>query len=166
MLYIDGLFIISSFSTWTQWMAVIKWLSCLWWNLMHAILWYLFVYLTPFPNDYVCHFNHLYDFQVLILYLALLNLYLRDPYLERKASFFLKWYLLLPLGFTFCNLGTFWVLTGTICSLRLHDLLLVNLLNLGTNFTNDHPHKFLHLVQTWAMTIKILRHGMQWRGKV
>ena len=37
------------------------------------------------------------------LYLALLNLYLRDPSLERKASFFLKVVLLLPLGFTFAT---------------------------------------------------------------
>ena len=53
--------------------------------------------MTPFSNDYVYRFNRLYDFQVLILYLALLNLYLRDPSLERKAGFFLKWFLLLPL---------------------------------------------------------------------
>ena len=65
---------------------------------------YLVIYLcilTPLPNDYVYRCNRLYDFQVLILYLALLNLYLRDPPLERKASFFLKWFLLLPLEFTF-----------------------------------------------------------------
>ena len=39
------------------------------------------------------------------IFLALLNLYLRDPSLERKVSFFLKVVLLLLLGFTFHNLG-------------------------------------------------------------
>ena len=39
------------------------------------------------------------------LYLALLNLYLRDPSLERKASFFLKVVLLLPWNLPF----TTWV---------------------------------------------------------
>ena len=61
------------------------------------------VYVTPLPNDYMYRFNRLYDFRVLILYLSLLNLYLRDPSLERKASFFLKWFLLLPLEFTFAT---------------------------------------------------------------
>jgi len=46
------------------------------------------------------------------IFLALLNLYLRDPSLERKASFFLKVVLLLLLGFTSYNLSTFWVLTN------------------------------------------------------
>ena len=41
------------------------------------------------------------------LYLALLNLYLRDPSLERKASFFLKVVFFVTLGSTFYNLGTF-----------------------------------------------------------
>ena len=41
------------------------------------------------------------------LYLALLNLYLRDPSLERKASFFLKVVFAVTLGFTFTTLGTF-----------------------------------------------------------
>ena len=62
-----------------------------------------YVCVTSFPNDYVNCFNHLYNFRVLILYLALLNLYLRDPSLERKASFFLKWFLMLPLEFTFAT---------------------------------------------------------------
>ena len=39
------------------------------------------------------------------IFLALLNLYLRDPSLEIKVSFFLKVVLLLLLGFTFHNLG-------------------------------------------------------------
>ena len=43
-------------------MTVIEWLSCLWWNLMHMCLWYLYVYVTPLPNDYVYRFNHPYNF--------------------------------------------------------------------------------------------------------
>ena len=63
----------------------------------HAYVFVIFLcILTPFPNDYVYHFNCLYDFQVLILCMALLNLYLRDPSLEGKVSFFLKWFLMLP----------------------------------------------------------------------
>ena len=46
------------------------------------------------------------------IFLALLNLYLRDPSLERKASFFLKVVLLLPWDLPFTTLGTFWVLTN------------------------------------------------------
>ena len=41
------------------------------------------------------------------LYLALLNLYLRDPSLERKASFFLKVVFAVTLESTLHNLGTF-----------------------------------------------------------
>ena len=111
MLYIDELFIFPPFSTWTQWMTVIKWLCCLWWNLMHATLWYLYVFRLHFPVI-MCIVSTIYMmFNCWFLYLVLLNLYLRDPSLERKANFFLKWFLLLPLGFTFCNLGTFWVIT-------------------------------------------------------
>ena len=40
---------ISSFSTWTQLMTIIKWLSFLWWNLMHADLWYLYIFWHHFP---------------------------------------------------------------------------------------------------------------------
>ena len=39
------------------------------------------------------------------LYLALLKLYLRDPSLERKTSFFLKVVFAITLEFTFHNLG-------------------------------------------------------------
>ena len=102
---------ISTFSTWTKWMTVIEWLSCLWWNLMHATLCYVYIFWLHFPMI-MCIVSTIYImFECWFLYLALLNLYLIDPSLERKASFFLKWFLLLPLGFTFCNLGTFWVLT-------------------------------------------------------
>ena len=66
-----------------------------------------YVYLTPFPNDYVNRFNRLYNFRVLILYLALLNLYLRDPSLERKASFFLKVVFVFTLRLPFTTLGIF-----------------------------------------------------------
>ena len=46
------------------------------------------------------------------LYLALLNLYLRDPSLERKVSFFLKVDFAVTFEIYLCNLGTFWVLTN------------------------------------------------------
>ena len=46
------------------------------------------------------------------LYLAWLNLYLRDPSLERKVSFFLKVVFFVTFGIYLCNLGTFWVLTN------------------------------------------------------
>ena len=65
------------------------------------------------PNGPVYCFNHLYNLWVLTyIFLALLNLYLRDPSLERKASFFLKMVLLLPWDLPFTTLGTFWVLTN------------------------------------------------------
>ena len=44
-----------------------------------------------------------------------LNLYSRDPSLERKASFFLKVVVDVTSGFTSYNLGTFWVLTNWHC---------------------------------------------------
>ena len=51
-------------------------------------------------------------FECWYIFLALLNLYLRDPSLERKASFFLKVVLLLPWDLPSTTLGTFWVLTN------------------------------------------------------
>ena len=73
-------------------------------------LWYLYVYVTPFPNGYVLFQPFIQSLNV-DLYLALLNLYLRDPSLERKASFFLKVVFAVTFGIYLCNLGTFWVLT-------------------------------------------------------
>ena len=55
-------------------------------------LYIIFIYLTPFPNVYMCCFNHLHNLKYWFQYLALLNLYLRDPSPKRKASFFLKWF--------------------------------------------------------------------------
>ena len=78
-------------------------------------LWYLYVYVTPFPNGYVYCFNQSIQSVGVDLYLVLLNLYLRDPSLERKASFFLKVVFAVTSGFTFHNLGIFWVLTNWHC---------------------------------------------------
>ena len=60
------------------------------------------------------------------LYLALLNLYLRDPSLERKASFFLKVF--------FCYLGIYLLQPGYILSVnKLASLLGNQGSNLGMN---------------------------------
>ena len=98
-------------STWTQWTTVIKWLSHLWWNLMHAILWYLYVYVNPFPNDYVYRFNCLYNFWVLILYLALLNLYFERSLSRKESQFLSEVVFVVTFGIYLYNLGTFWVST-------------------------------------------------------
>ena len=79
-------------------MTVIKWLSCLWWNIVHATLWYLYVFWLHFPIfmcivSTICIMLKCWSF-----YLALLNLYLRDPSLKRKASFFLKWFFAVTCG--------------------------------------------------------------------
>ena len=75
-----------------NWMIILPLLKfCVW-----SFVLYLFV-LTPLPNGYMCCFNHPHNLNCWVQYLTLLNLYLRDPSLERKASFFLKvvfcWYL-------------------------------------------------------------------------
>ena len=93
-------------------MTVIKWLPFLWWILEHTILWYFYLYVTPCPMVLCIVSTIFIIFECLHIFLALLNLYLRDPSLERKASFFLKVVLLLLLGFTFYNLSVFWVLTN------------------------------------------------------
>ena len=53
MLCINGLFHCLFCFTQTKWMTVMEWLSCLWQNLMYMSLWYLYVYVTPFPNGYL-----------------------------------------------------------------------------------------------------------------
>ena len=95
----------SSFSTWNQWTTIIKWLSCLWWNLMHATLCYLYVFWNHSPMI-MCIISTIYImFKCWFLYLALLKLYLRDPSLERKASFFLKCFFAVTCGIYLLQLG-------------------------------------------------------------
>ena len=89
------------------------------------------------------------------LYLALLNLYLRDPYLERKSSFFLKWFLLLPLGFTFYNLGTFWVITMGKTSIHLYWLFLMPS-NLEHHHTIQNHTRWCFSYSVWSKTLNIL----------
>ena len=60
--------------------------------------------MTPLPNGYVLFQPFIQSLSV-DLYLVLLNLYSRDPSLERKTSFFLKVVVSVTLGFTFHNLG-------------------------------------------------------------
>ena len=102
-----------SFSfAWNQWMTVTRWLYCLCWNSMYERFVLSLSIWIHFPMV-ICVVSTIYIIlKYWFQYLALLNLYLRDPSLERKASFFPKWFLLLPLGFTFYNMGTFWVVTA------------------------------------------------------
>ena len=72
----------------------------------------IYFYVTPCPMVMCIVSTTFIIFESWYIYLALLNLYLRDPSLERKASFFLKVVFVVTLGFTSYNLGTFWVLTN------------------------------------------------------
>ena len=93
-------------------MTVIEWLPCLWWILEHTILWYFYLYVTPCPMV-MCIVSTIYAiFECWYIYLALLNIYLRDPSLERKASFFLKVVFAVTLRLPFTTLGIFWVITN------------------------------------------------------
>ena len=104
---------VSFLFTWNQWMTVTRWLSFLCWNPMYesfvlsSSIWIHCPMVMCIVSTVCIMLKYWF------LYPALLNLYLRYPSLERKVSFFLKWFLLLPLGFTFYNLATFWVITHT-----------------------------------------------------
>ena len=74
-------------------------------------LWYLYVYLAPSPNGYVL-FQPFIESLSVDLYLVLLNLYSRDPSLERKASFFLKVVFVVTLKLPSTTLGIFWAITN------------------------------------------------------
>ena len=96
-----------------QWMTMTWSLSFLCWNPMYEIFVISLSILLHCPMV-ICVVSTIYIIlKYWFQYLALLNLYLRDPSLERKASFFPKWFSLLPLGFNFYNLDTFWMLTDS-----------------------------------------------------
>ena len=65
MLYIDGLFMFLSYSPKTMndcnSMVIFPLLKSHVWKLC-----IIFIYLTPFPNGYMCCLNHLHNFKVLI----------------------------------------------------------------------------------------------------
>ena len=111
MLYIDGLCSTSSAPN-----GLNEWL---WLNgylpsdeFLHIQFYFIYLYVTPCPLVMHIVSTTFIIFECWHIFLALLNLYLRDPSLERKRSFFLKVVLAVTLGFTSYNLGTFWVLTG------------------------------------------------------
>ena len=78
----------------------------------HACDFVIPVYVTPLPNDYVYHFNRLYNSWVLILYLALLNLYFLRSLSGKESQFLSEVVFAVTFGIYLCNLGTFWVLTN------------------------------------------------------
>ena len=112
---------VSFLFTWNQWMTVTRWLSFLCWNPMYERFVLSLSSWLHFPMA-ICVVSTIciilkYWFQ----YLALLNLYLRDPSLERKASFFIKWFFCY-LGIYLHNLGTFWVLTPLISQITQYTM--------------------------------------------
>ena len=120
MLCIDGLFIISSVPhELNEWLWLNGYLAfdktlCIWFVILLCI--------CDSISQWLCE---LFQPSIPILsvdsYLVLLNLYLRDPSLERKASFFLKVVFAVTFGIYLCNLGTFWVLTETMLKNKLSE---------------------------------------------
>ena len=100
-----------SFTTWNQWMTVTKWLSFLSWNLMHMSLWYLYVYVTPFPNGYFL-FQPFIQFLSVWIISSLVKFVFERSLSRKKSQFLSKSGFVVILEFIFYNLGTFWVLTN------------------------------------------------------
>ena len=71
----------------------------------------IFIYFTPLPNGYMCCFNHLHNFKVLIPISGLVKFIFERSLSGKKSQFLFEVVFVVTLGFTFYNLGTFWVLT-------------------------------------------------------
>ena len=91
-------------------MTVMEWLSCLWKNLMHMSLWYLYVYVTPFPNGYLL-FQPFIQFLSVWIISGLVKSVFERSLSGKKSQFLSKSGFVVTLEFIFYNLGTFWVLT-------------------------------------------------------
>ena len=74
-------------------------------------LWYIYVYVTPLPNGYVYCFNQFIQIFECWFISGLVKSVFERSLSGKKSQFLSKVVFDVTLGFTFHNLGTFWVLT-------------------------------------------------------
>ena len=75
-------------------------------------LWYLYVYMTPFPNGYVYFFNQFIQIFECWFISGLVKSGFERSLSEKKSQFLSKSGFVVAFGIYLCNLGTFWVLTN------------------------------------------------------
>ena len=90
-------------------MTIIKWLSFLWWNLVHATLCYLYVYLTPLPNDCVS-FQPSIWFSSVDFISGLVKFIFERSLSGKEGQFLSEVVFAVTFGIYLCNLAILWVL--------------------------------------------------------
>ena len=90
-----------------NWMVILPLLKSHVWKIC-----VIFIYLNPLPNGYMCCFNHLHNFKVLIPISCPITFIFERSLSGKKSHFLSESGFDVTLRFPFTTLGIFWVITN------------------------------------------------------